>query len=87
MYTHTPSYTFITSSGLPVYWPLHDAPRVRTTKKIIERYLSDGQAVFLAKLKALTDFRTPLDEKTENNLTTMLYLMIDARKTWDEENI
>jgi hypothetical protein len=88
MYTLSSQSYFISSTATQKsrYWHIRDAHAPRTTQKILERYIKDAQNVFMERITLLTDFDkrlTPVDEK---RLYTMLELLIDTRKIWEDES-
>jgi hypothetical protein len=64
---------------------VNDKPREKISQKILENYIRDAYEVLVPKTKLLTDFTVPFDVSDENRLKGMLTLLIDARKTWEEE--
>jgi hypothetical protein len=52
---------------------------------MLERYITDAQAIFTKKSACLSDFKRPFTFEDEKHLSVMLELLIDARKVWQDE--
>lgn len=74
-----------TSLGVSCLY-LHDAPVKNTNQKILEQYIADAQALLIKKIDAITDFEKTFTEADAVRLSRMLILIMDARKTWEEES-
>lgn len=90
MYTITQkSYCIVSSSAASLHWLLNDAPKAKAkakeTQKILEAYITDACAVFLKKTKALSDFKKNFTRADEKHLSSMLELLIEARRVWEDE--
>ncbi len=70
-------------SAAPKYWYLHDTP-VKDGQAILERYIRDAHRVFIEKASSLIDFKNAFTPQDEKHLQSMLTLLSDTRKTWEE---
>ncbi len=84
------SYIVLDGAGLPSYWlvregesAVHDAEG----QDELVQYLTDAEAIFKSELGILLSTSRTFTEKDEGRLKDMLRLLIDARKTWQEEEI
>ncbi len=75
------------ASRLSPYWCLHDRPKKCGSQKILERYISDAEIIFVGKVACLSDFKKPFMLEDENNICNMLELLIDARRILEEVRV
>ncbi len=83
------SYIVSDAVGTPLYYIAADgASLVRDGdgQRFLLDYLEDAQAVFKREVSELLDTDRRFTEKDEERLTMMLKLLVDARKTWEEED-
>lgn len=80
-------YLVSDSAGVPMFWHIHDKPAGAGGQKLLEGYLRDALAIYKSELEILMSTDRSFLEKDEERLIVMLKLLIDARKTWQEEEI
>ena len=68
------------------YWMICDKPYSQKSQDILKRYLVEAQAIFMDKLSGALDTANHFTDKEAEGLVAMLRLLIDARKTWQEED-
>ncbi len=66
-------------------WYIHDSPE-EEGHNILENYIKEGYEMFSTCIYSLVDFDKPFTLRDEKHLKRMLELLIDARKTWEEEH-
>ena len=86
MYTIQARSKFIVSEGIesPFAFLIHDKP-VGTGQELLSEYLSDARGIFKSECDILLGTDRVFTEDDANRLTIMLKLLMDARKTWQEE--
>lgn len=86
MYTISSGSQFIIPSGIvsPFGFLINDRP-TSGGQDVLEKYLSDAKAVFTKQCDALLSTEHVFTEADAERLSIMLKLLMDARKTWQEE--
>jgi hypothetical protein len=67
------------------FWYLYDRPRGHSSQEILERYIRDAHFLLTSRAQVLMDFNKTFKERDERQLRSMFELLVDARKTWEEE--
>ena len=87
MYTissHT--YTLLTeNTDSPFYWLVRDGVDTKN-KDLLGQYLLDARVIFQKECDMLFSTSRLFTDADSERLILMLKLLIDARKTWQEEN-
>lgn len=87
MYTLTTQSRFVVSTdfGKPMFWFVQDSKPANEGQAFLSQYLYDARTVFKNELEALLDTDRAFTSADATRLLSMLTLLIDARKTWQEE--
>lgn len=89
MYTiekKTQAYIVSDALGTPLYFISHDGlGREEKEQDLLLQYLSDARGIFKSECDILLGTDRVFCETDAERLTGMLKLLIDARKTWQEE--
>ena len=74
--------------GRPGYLISHDAPKGPSKgQNLLTQYLSDARTIFKSECDILLDTGRVFTDTDSDRLIIMLKLLIDARKTWQEEEL
>ncbi len=89
MYTLTKSrrsYVVSDSSGVPSYFFIHDEKSTEEKgQDLLAQYLNEARVIFKSECDILLATDRSFSIADAERLTIMLKLLIDARKTWQEE--
>lgn len=84
------SFIVSDSKGKPLYFMIHDeltsASVPSNGQKLLAEYLRDALVIFRSEMEILMETSRVFTEKDEERLMIMFKLLLDARKTWQEEN-
>ncbi len=76
------------SVGRPRYFLAHDAAKSSSKgQNLLTQYLSDARTIFKSECDILLDTGRVFTDTDSDRLVIMLKLLIDARKTWQEEEL
>ncbi len=81
------SYIVSDGTGMPMYFLSHD--EVSSEEKgqdLLSQYLNDARGIFKSECDILLGVDRAFSDADAERLTIMLKLLIDARKTWQEED-
>jgi hypothetical protein len=86
MYTITARSNFIVTEGIksPFAFFLNDKPSTNG-QELLAEYLSDARGIFKSECDILLATDHDFTDENAKRLTIMLRLLMDARKTWQEE--
>lgn len=77
-------YSVRSSVASPFVFLIHDRP-VSSGQDVLTHYLADAERIFKEECDALLSTEHVFTEADAERLTTMLSLLLDARRTWQEE--
>ncbi|MEI8129966.1 MAG: hypothetical protein WCG55_00480 [bacterium] len=82
------AYFVSTRVGRSPYFVSHDAPKSSNKgQNLLTQYLSDARTIFKSECDILLDTGRVFTDTDSDRLIIMLKLLIDARKTWQEEEL
>ena len=86
MYTIRSTSKFIVSEGIPSPFGflINDKP-VNSGQALLSEYLADARGIFKSECDILLGIDRTFTDEDASRLTIMLKLLMDARKTWQEE--
>ena len=86
MYTIESKSKFIVSSGIksPFVFFVNEKP-ANGGQELLAEYLSDAKGIFKSECDILLATDRNFTDEDADRLTVMLKLLMDARKTWQEE--
>ena len=86
MYTIRIASKFNVSEGIPspFNFLMNDKP-ASTGQTLLIEYLADARGIFKSECDILLDTGHTFTDEDADRLTIMLKLLMDARKTWQEE--
>ena len=74
--------------GRPWYLLSHEASKSPSKgQNLLTQYLSDARTIFKSECDILLDTGREFTDTDSERLIIMLKLLIDARKTWQEEEL
>ncbi len=87
MYTKSvPSDAFLAQCGLFIRPALYVRESFPEGNDLLEQYLKDARNIFRTECDMLLHTERAFTESDGKSLSSMLKLLIDARKTWQEEH-
>jgi hypothetical protein len=74
------------SKGTPIFFNIKDGPSSNQSgQDLLRNYIDEARGMFKTECDILLSTDRPFTDLDSNRLTSMLRLLIDARKTWQEE--
>lgn len=86
MYTISSKSQYVVSSGIrsPFEFLIHDKPS-NSGQELLSEYLTDARGIFKSECDILLATDRVFTDEDASRLSIMLKLLMDARKTWQEE--